>query len=147
MRAHTDALCLMSRWHFCSPSPPHRLSLTGNEWAERKSQRKERGKRGQMRVWEEIQHCLHFTQGHKPQTKSRVRVHGRASQSGGGQVWARSGFSAQESPWWFCPDAGRLAGSSCASQSFPFFAFLSFWYRCLSLDLILVKTYDKDNAL
>lgn len=56
MRAHTDALCLMSRWHFCSPSPPHRLSLTGNEWAERKSQRKERGKRGQMRVWEEIQH-------------------------------------------------------------------------------------------
>lgn len=34
---------------------------------------------------------LHFTQGHKPQTKSGVRVHCRASQSGrrraGGRAW------------------------------------------------------------
>lgn len=36
--------------------------------------------------------CLYFTQGHEPQTESRVRVHGRASQSGGGQVWEASGF-------------------------------------------------------
>lgn len=43
---------------------------------------------------------LDFIQGHQPQTKSRVRVHGRASQWGGGRVWAGvgSGFTAKMLP-------------------------------------------------
>lgn len=38
MSAHTDALCLMSRWHFCSPSPPRWPAPAGREgerWRER----------------------------------------------------------------------------------------------------------------
>lgn len=50
MRAHTDALCLMSRWHFCSPSPPRRPSLAGDVWAEGKSQGRESRERAQARV-------------------------------------------------------------------------------------------------
>lgn len=73
LRAHTDALCLMSLWHFCSPSPPHQPSVTGSEWAERKRQR-----------GGDIAFSLDFTQGHEPQTKSWVRVHWGGSQSRGG---------------------------------------------------------------
>lgn len=98
MRAHTDALCLMSHWHFCSPSPPHRPSLTVATVREEKL-----GKGGREKT---VTHCLYFTQGHKPQTKSRVRVHARASQSGSRQVWEGSGFT----PWRSCSSLSLCFG-------------------------------------
>lgn len=79
----------MSRWHFCSPSPPHRPSLTGNEWAERKSQGKERGKRGQMRVWEEIQHsaCTSLKVTSPRQSQGSGFMGGPANQEVGKSEW------------------------------------------------------------
>ncbi len=128
MRAHTDALCLMSRWHFCSPSPPHRPSLTRDEWAERKSRgEKERRKSTDESLGEDATPCLYFTQGHKPQTKSRVRVHRRASQSGGEQVWEGSSFTA----WRSCSALEQLAPCCSATASSSLTILLSFWYCCL----------------
>lgn len=124
---HRRTLFNVSLTFLLSISSPPTLSHWKRMGREEKPGERERKKRTDESLGGDSTLCLHFTQGHKPQTKSRVRVHGRASQSGGGQMWVRSGFSAQESPWWFCPDPGWLVGSSCASQSFPFIAFLSFW--------------------
>lgn len=80
MRAHTDALCLMSRWHFCSPSPPHRPALAGDEWAERK----------RREVWEETQRSLHVLHS-RSQAPDKVRGQGSCE----GQPirrWGKSGW-------------------------------------------------------
>ena len=71
---------------FSISSPP-----TLSRWRQmgRKEKPRERAREGER--GRDATLCLYFTQGHQSQTKSRVRVHGRASQSGGGEV-RESGF-------------------------------------------------------
>lgn len=95
-RAHTDALCLMSRWHFCSPSPTLARWRNGQRG---KARRRERAREGEDR---RRQRSACITQGHEPQTKSGVGVHRRASQSGRGRAWEGSHFAPRPSSSFIC---------------------------------------------
>lgn len=60
---------------------------------------------GERELREEAVLLLHSNQGHEPQTKSRVRVHGRASQSGQARIrfhWAMSPFHSSSRLSVFC---------------------------------------------
>lgn len=97
-RAHTDALCLMSRWHFCSPSPTLARWRNGQRGkARRRERERERDREDRRR-----QRSACITQGHEPQTKSGVGVHRRASQSGRGRVREASHFTPRPSSSFIC---------------------------------------------
>lgn len=81
MRAHTDALCLMSRWHFCSPSP------TLARWRNGQRGKARRRERERERRQEEATLRLYYSRSRAPD-----KVRGRGSQEGQPiRTWVESG--------------------------------------------------------